>query len=173
MAGRYDVLSDAGNVRTRNDGTHEIITLPGLTQNEEKLARLAIEHDNAYITKAQKAQISIEKMRDNLQENRKDFETIAYGGPEQILEKAKAPEQAYRRTLDEIIESYTSSNEERDDQVLREITPGTSRETKEIEPAAMLDRPPKESAKAQLVELARKSRDSSHRSVSSEMEMGD
>ncbi|WP_431869130.1 hypothetical protein [Nocardiopsis eucommiae] len=102
----YSALLEAGNVRSRSDGTFEIVELSGLTEPQERMARLAIEQDNAYIVKSHQMKSAIERMTTVVNERRSELGAITASSSPELLRKLGSPEELYRETLSKIIETY-------------------------------------------------------------------
>ncbi|WP_017544722.1 hypothetical protein [Nocardiopsis prasina] len=111
----YHVLLEAGNVRELSDGTHEVIDLSGLNESQEQVVRLAIEQDNAYITKSHNVMNVIARLTVKVNEIRDDLTVTANSSAQDLLQQNKAPEGLYQEALTEIVETYQPEEDENPD----------------------------------------------------------
>ncbi len=186
----YAKLVEAGNVRSRSDGTFEIVDLSGLTESQERMARLAIEQDNAYIAKSHNVRSAIERMTTVVNERRSELEDITTSTPQELLQKSRSPEELYQEALAEIIEAYRPERAGKEPQGSAQDDPAPRRQGTPTHPVSPQETAPREgtvppkhtdegargsvvtSPGERLVELASRAQTSVPRQRSQEMGMG-
>ncbi|MFE9246003.1 hypothetical protein [Nocardiopsis sp. NPDC006938] len=105
---RFEPLQVAGNVSRRDDGTYEVVSLPGLTQEQEHRVRSVIERANRYVTTARELLLNAERRGRELERALTEAEHAVGGTGAEALERAGAPEDRYRDVLREVVRVHSA-----------------------------------------------------------------
>ncbi|WP_431888472.1 hypothetical protein [Nocardiopsis alba] len=185
---KYAPLVEAGNVKETAERTHDIVSLPGLSQTEERMVRLAIEQDNDHIKKIHRRKEQIQPLIAALELHKRNLEDTTTKTDKELLEISKAPEALLEETLSQLEDFYSKKTACPPDMRPSEIEQeegeegskrgglSASKETVSITEKSSdhtIHHATERSAKARLLETIRGIRAPLSRSVSSEMEMGD